>query len=614
MIRSRLRSRRVEWGSPLEESGHRCVAVAGPVLRGIALRKGSALRRAFERFTASWPAVTRAVARFRPGASTTVLLLMPPVWLVLDPDAFFPGSRRDPWLYLGYSLFLPDHLRQFPDFYCSSRLPVTLPGFLLHRLLPPLAAYILLHFLVAWTALLAFRGAAEALVGRAPALLAALALGTHLFFVIAVGRNYVDGFGIAYFLLALLALSKARPERPSAGFAAAGAVSVALVGSNLFYVVLLPWLFGYAHAVRRGRGGRLGVGEAKAYLAGAVASLLFFGAVSAWFGGHWFLFQSSLEFLRAFTPMPGIFVTPVSTWLSGATWLAMPLTLVLTSSACLIRARREPLPGVIAYAHWQWLAFAAVMVSFQLGSHPVLQYPFYASLLLPPAYLALAGTFAGCSPASERSVFLLGSVALVLALPTAAGFHLDVARLFGPVLLLPVVAGLLLPLIALWRRRDVRAVACMLAALALVQWLTTVVAFDREWERFTKDRRGVFLQVVGVLAAIERFSPPPDYLFWYNVHAPGEPGELLFDAVGSTRLLCLHVFSRRFPQTDGPVTCSGQPIQPGMKIVVLSRRVRVFRQARRALRSIGWDAKLLGEAEAPGPIPTVAITYLEITG
>jgi hypothetical protein len=537
---------------------------------------------------------------------------MPLAWLVLDPHAFFPGSRRDPWFYLGYFLFLPEHLRQFPDLYYAARLPVTLPGFLLHQLLPPLTAYVVLHLVVAWTALLSFRGAAEALFGRAAALLAAIALGTHLFFVIAVGRNYVDGFGIAYFLLALLAVSRARADRPWAGFATAGGLSVAVVGSNLFYVVLLPWLFGHAHAVRRGRGERLGVREAQAYLVGAVGSLFVLGAVSAWLGGNWFLFQSSLEFVRSFRTTPSIFVTPLSTWLWGATWLAMPVTLVLTSSACLVRARRAPLPSAIGYAHGQWLAFAATLVSFQLGSHtPALQYPFYASLLLPSAYFALAGAFAACAM-SERSALLLGGLTLVLALPTAAELHLDVAWLSVHPLLVPVVAGLLLPVAALWIPRDVRAVVCMLAALALVQWLTALVAFDREWDRFTKDRRGVFRQVVGVLAAVERFDPPADYRFWYNVQEPGEPGELLFDAIASTRLLCLHVLNRQFPGTEGLLTCDRKPIQPGMKIVVLSRRTNAFRRARRQLRSIGLEARLLGEAEVSGPIPTVSITYLEI--
>jgi hypothetical protein len=542
------------------------------------------------------------------------VLLVPPAWLMLDANAFFPGSRRDPWFYLGYFLFLPDHLRQFPDLYYSDRLPATLPGYLLMKLLPPLTAYTVLHLILAWAALLAFRGATEALVGEAPALLATLALSTHHFFVIAVGRNYVDGFGIAYFLLALLAVSKARGDRSWAGFAAAGALSVAVVGSNLFYLVLLPWLFGHALVVRRGRGERLGVRDAQAYLGGAVCLLFILGAVSAWLGGSWLLFQSSFAFLRSFTSQPSIFVAPLSTWIGAATWLAVPATLVLTSGACLVRAQSEPLLSAIRYAHLQWLAFAAMMVVFQLGTHtPALQYPFYASLLLPSAYLALAGAFAARFPAMrKRSALLLGCLIVLVALPTATGFRLDVAAPPGQALLVPIVAGLLLPVVALWLARDIRALACMLAILAVVQWLTPVVAFDREWDRFTKDRRGVFRQVVGVLAAVERFDPPSDYLFWYNVNEPGEPGELLFDAIASTRLLCYHVLSRQFPVTYGLLTCARKPIEPGMKVVVLSRRTNSFRRARRALRSIGLDATLLGEAQVSGPIPTVAITYIEI--
>jgi hypothetical protein len=100
-------------------------------------------------------------------------------------------------------LVLPGHLVHFPELYYGSRLSFLLPGYALHRFLPPVTANHVLHLcsygvsvismylLVGWT------------VAPRAGLLAAIALGTHSHFVDAAGRDYADGFGIMYFLLGL---------------------------------------------------------------------------------------------------------------------------------------------------------------------------------------------------------------------------------------------------------------------------------------------------------------------------------------------------------------------------------------------------------------------------
>ncbi len=125
-------------------------------------------------------------------AGTTLLLLMPPAWLVLDPHAFFPGSRRDPRFYLGYVLFLPEHL--FASSRTSTMLVGCRPSFPGSCFTCPFLPLPPTWFFTSWWP------------GRR------------------FWRNYVDGFGIAYSLLALLAVSRARADRPWAGFASAGSV------------------------------------------------------------------------------------------------------------------------------------------------------------------------------------------------------------------------------------------------------------------------------------------------------------------------------------------------------------------------------------------------------
>src|SRR5215467_1325496 len=73
---------------------------------------------------------------------------IPLLQLAVYPSLFVtPGGNQsiDPWVYVGFSLSLPAHLQRFGETYYASRLSWIVPGFIAHRLFPPLVAEYVLH-------------------------------------------------------------------------------------------------------------------------------------------------------------------------------------------------------------------------------------------------------------------------------------------------------------------------------------------------------------------------------------------------------------------------------------------------------------------------------------
>ena len=133
-----------------------------------------------------------------------ILLVLPWVSLAIDPNWIYSRLLRDFWIYYGYFRNFPDHLSWFHEQYFSSRLSVILPGALAYQLFPPLIANAILHLGLYYVCVLSLYLALCRSCDRASSLVAAIALGANPAFLEAVGRDYVDGFGMANFLVGLL--------------------------------------------------------------------------------------------------------------------------------------------------------------------------------------------------------------------------------------------------------------------------------------------------------------------------------------------------------------------------------------------------------------------------
>lgn len=578
-----------------------------------------------EALTTAPPRSLRALAArvlvTAPDIGVVSLVLLPVVLLTLDRNWIFSGPHRDAWIYYGYFENGAHYLATFSDRYYSSRAAVFLPGFAVHHLLPPVAANVVLHLGLTWASLLSFYWVAKDLFDRRVALLTGIAFGCHPLLLHALGWNYVDGFGITYFLVSLLFSALASRSRRLwwLWMAAAGASVMALACTNLFYLIFVPAVTGHFLLLNRHRQRHTPLLAALAAGTGGVLFLLALGTVSWRVGGPFFFLASSFGFLAERSQVANPFRDATYLWLPDAVWLVVPLTALLGTIPVFFRSRgdgRAEVSGPVLWSQLQFLYLAAVLVYFQVwGDTAVLEHFYYASLLVPGTFLAIAGQVRSLLPLMDARRFsgLAAAVAVVQLLPIAIprlwflSPRVDV--LHAPFLWAHIAAaGTLLVLAAGHRTRAavVTFFAC-LAAAHLVIWQTSGIF--RAFESYGGDGPGLFGQMSRSVIAIEEFDPSQKVRLWYDLDA--DHGRV-YDAVASAFLLCPRMVNLDFPVLPGLRLCDGRELTPGMMIVILSDDARDVEKAADALERLGFEAQLLYREEVPGPIPRFGLTFLRV--
>lgn len=547
------------------------------------------------------------------------LALLPLVLLALNSNWIYSGPHRDAWIYYGYFQNAVFYLKQFPDLYYGSRLAVILPGFLIHHLLPPVAANVVLHLALYWSAVLSFYLAVKELFGARVALLAGLALGCHPYFLQAIGWNYVDGFGIAYFLTALLLLTWAAGSPSWRPFLlAAGAIATAIVSTNVFYAIYLPLLAGHFLVLNRQRG-RLPLTAATLWAGlGALGLFTLLGSFTWWVSGSFFYLRPSLQFIAGTVGTPNPFRDATYSWLPGAVWLVFPVVTLLASGILLARARTDPSLRQNRALLWSQLQFVLLFLAMLLlqvaGGMAVLQYFYSVSLMIPAAFLAFAGQLASLEESlPRRRLATFAAFAAIVALlqivpllmPSIRALSFRVAPF--PVLL-ALVLGLGAAVVVGRRPPRPQAVLGLFVTLALSQLLvrqggTIFWGFLRHGD----DGRGLYEQLSHAVTSIDTFDPSETVRLWYRLNT--DQGGI-YDAVASAFLLCPRMIGMSFPDPAGGRMCDGVQLGPGVAVAILSADPAAFEKAEASLQEIRLSARLLRREEIEGPSHDFAITYL----
>src|SRR5262245_46655096 len=215
-----------------------------------------------------------------------------------DNPLFTPPGTTDSWVYLGYFRDLVNFKRDlFPDLYNGSRLPMLLPGWFVHSLLPPVAASVILHLGVLWVASMALFETLRQIAGARAAFLTVLLFCGNPQVWYAIGWDYFDGYCIAYCLIALAALTHAAAGRGRIAPAVADVAIAGLVYSNLITVVFVPLLAlhyaGIARVCRRSLRDAWNAAIACAAAFGAVTAVLCY--VNRMIDGTWWFYAPSLH-------------------------------------------------------------------------------------------------------------------------------------------------------------------------------------------------------------------------------------------------------------------------------------------------------------------------------
>jgi hypothetical protein len=535
-------------------------------------------------------------------AAVPVLLVLPWLILVADPRWVYGSLYRDAWIYFGFFQDLPGHLRAYPDFYGCSRLSVTLPGWVMYRVLPPVAANLVLHLAVYYAAVFAGDAVFARVGGRRVGRLVAVLLGGHPFFLKAVGWDYVDGFVIAYFLLTQAMLARAtESERWRAWVMLAGAAAGAMVVANLAHTPLLLAL-GVWFVVLNRRSPRSAAGW---FVLGAGVLLLLLGLVSGSLGGRFFFLAPSLNFVANYsTGIARMYVHSPAEWIGRAVWLVFPAAACLGAVVALVRR------AGMSFVQWHLLAAVGLLLAAQYqGRLGYLEVWYYSSVVvMVPAFAALAGQWAGrLDDLSTRQYGFLLAAAIALGVLTAVTSRFGFS---GPSWLTPLalgcgVAAVFLPVLP---RAGFRVTLAAVALLGLVNvgvqarfrmadampGVAPILRLEA-CQAFDPHRKACFLAIHDAARWVREVDEPGHVWFWYHLHEPLGP---VYDMVAHTHCTYYRVIGWEFPLIREGKMAGGRPVgtlEAGGTVVVFCERDEARDEAVRELRGRGVNAEVIGE-------------------
>ena len=522
-----------------------------------------------------------------------LILILPVLVLLRNTNAIYsPAGYLDPWIYYGYMKHLvPFKTSLFPGTYYGSRLSWVLPGALVHSILRPVPANYVLHLTVFFTAVFSVYWLLKEAFDRRIAILSAICLALYPYFWAAVGWDYVDGAGIAYYLLAMALLFAAVSRKNNRNrwlLVGAGMAYAGLIYSNIVWMAFSPGFLGlYLWRAP----GRLTTWKTVKH---AFRFLLWFGiglaVVSAILGVINWRLEGGIRF---YSPSWNYAVSTVGTknpwkapdysWLKIGYWLILPgLASFAALLTCITTSWRSIRGDMRLFFALNLLYCAGVLIYMEAAGRPALQLFYYASYLIPTSILVFGTELFQMTSSFRESRFLLmvGSAVLALlciwvamATPIAINFVLRhaVALIFAGMGM--AVGGILL------RRRTFGA-ALGLAGLTLFSTSSRALNMPG-----TDEGANSFKRISSGMEAVEYARGDQPVRFWFN---QGDPYSAEFHSLNSCYLWGYTYINFRFPILENAA------LSEGTFIVVPSSKADVAREAAGAIASQGATLRFLG--------------------
>lgn len=507
-----------------------------------------------------------------------LLLILSLPWMILRFDrtwlfAYSASSYGfiDPWVYFGYFLDLPQHLRMFKGAYFTTRLSWILPGAAVYHIFPPLVAPYVLHLALFYAATVSLYLILKHTVSTRAAVLGALLMGCHAYFLRSMGWDYVDGAAITYMLVTLCALTyAAKSAHACPWLVAVGALVALTLYAQLFLIVFSPWALGYYQFARREHRRDPVVAGWKPFAWGFAGITAILGTFNMVVNGRFFFFVNSMGMAAKLVVNHNPYNDSTFRWLAQASWLVLPLVALVGAILCL-RRRHSILsvPNAAFMLFWQrYLVLSVLMMVFwELIGQPVLQLSFYASYLIPASFLALASQMESTlRKLNRRQFLLLASFALFLSLlpfwiPVQSQLMWELQRHPLP---FPILAGIAAVAVIRKPIRHASTLGVLLLCVALA--ILTAVNGTRTWGRRGQVddpafQEQAFLTIVDSVRMIQELDPKGNLLFWYD--GDDKLGRL-YRSVASTYGWSYRLQSESFPEV-------GPRVPPlGRRIVILS--------------------------------------------
>jgi hypothetical protein len=456
---------------------------------------------------------------------------------------------------------------------------------LVYKFLPPLAANYVLHLALWYTAVIALYYTLKTATSRQVGLIAAVFLGSYLYFLQPVGSDYVDGPANVYLLVCFAFFTgAARSERNSWTLILAGAAYAAAVHTNLFAIILGPVaLLYFALLSRRSRGQmpiRAGLVSLAWFLVGAATLTALLGCANFLIEGNFHFYQPSIYFVSVTIGKPNPWKLPLADWIDRAWWLALPTVIAVSSLIAFANRRfRMSLAGPAAAS--AFLFACLLMILCEWRGLPVLQYSYYASYLIPTMFLVIGVLLANSIERLKDSSVILVAIGVLLV---------NSVPLWGYGALLAIRTEVRLVLLILFAALFM---ICALVKAGMAPWGMVVALIvchlvSVGGEYAFEDRhaaREAFARISRAADAVDSVRQGEPIRFWYR---KSDSYFSDFNALNSMYLWRYTMFGDNFPEI-APWAMYG----PGSLVAILSSQGDHLAEANEALKEKALAAEFV---------------------
>jgi hypothetical protein len=334
-----------------------------------------------------------------------ILLVFPLLLTLINPNWLYNASALndiDPWIYHALFRYWPDFATapHLEIYYFADRLSWVLPGYALYQIFLPEIANAVLHFGVYYLAVFSIYGTARRLFGQEAAFMMGLCLGGYTWFLRAVGHDYLDGIGIAYYSTGLwLATQAVYQRRYKFYLVACGAVLMLTLATQLFWAAFIP-LIGLYYLVLNAKHERHPFITSIVWVCIGIVGTISVLMVIYWgVTGEWNIFHNSVMAVRASAVLKDeIRLNVINGYgQSPMTWMVLPCVVAILAAITLRYSKRLDtlLNTNLRFITGGFCLTLLIFIAFHLAS--AFQYLIvylYMSMVIPVTFLLLAGVIA----------------------------------------------------------------------------------------------------------------------------------------------------------------------------------------------------------------------------
>jgi hypothetical protein len=496
------------------------------------------------------------LSRFGPWC---LAIFAPPALILgFQTNPMFSAPTVDPWVYLGFFRNLVNFKRDlYPSTYYGSRLSWIIPGFLVHHIFSTVVAAFVLHLLVFFTASISLYYTLSVTIERRPALLCALAFGLYPFLWSAVGTDYVDGVGIAYYLLTTAFLTKAAfVKKPAYFLAAAGVVYALLFYSNITWAVFAPILGLHYLWLKREPGlRRLCAAFVWACVwsaAGFAAATVVLGTINYGLDGNFWFYRPSIQYALNNVALRSPWYQGIIVFGHLVPWLWLPFLAVtvgcLYYGASVVTGTFRASDAGALYILELGIGLGVFGYMQSRGAAPLGTY-FYASYLIPLTFLGVTAlTWSAARLLDTKRFVTIQLIALcVMVIPWWVSDSQFLRRAGSEPLVAGILAGGLLWGAVVSRRQH----GSLYSAVACFGLLYISIAPGAPDSRAGSQLR--YERVMSEREEIEAVRENRRIRWWYN---DKDPNASDFKGLSSTYLWGYTLVSLNFPEIPAQATFS----------------------------------------------------------